>query len=186
MRRLAVPAALWAALVALLGVAAATPGHFGDPAAPYRLVAYPLLTLVLPALWLLARSGRPVPAAATALVTAPFLVDTIGNVGGLYRSIPWWDDVNHVSNWLLLCAGIGLALVGIVRPRWALVVLVTGLGAALSVAWEVGEWATFYSPPYSSRLYEDTLADQALGTLGALLAGLLVGALGRDRRPGSC
>lgn len=153
-------------------LAALTPGHFGDPAAPYRLLAYPVLALLLPALHLLARTGRPVPVLASTLVILPFLVDTIGNVGDLYAAISWWDDANHVSNWLLLGAGAGLALAPTVRPRWALAVLVTGLGALLAVVWEVGEWAFFYAPPYPDALYVDTLADLVLGTVGALVAGV--------------
>lgn len=171
---LVVPAVVWAVLIVLLVVAALTPDHFGDPAAPYRLVVYPLLALVLPAIWLLSHSPRPVPGMATTLVMLPFLADTVGNVWGLYGSISWWDDINHVTNWFLLSAGIGLALVDQVRPRWALVVLVVGLGAALAIAWELGEYAVFYDPPYSARLYQDTLGDEALGTTGALVAGLVV------------
>lgn len=180
---LAAPAAAWVLLVALLLVAALTPGHFGDQAAPYRLVAYPVLALVLPAAWLLSRTRRRLPAGAVTLVVLPFLIDTIGNIGDLYGEIAWWDDVNHFLNWLLLCGGIGLALAHVVRPRWALGLLVVGLGALLALAWEGGEWAFFYAAPYSARLYEDTLADQALGTGGALLAAVLVvvfGARGRD------
>ena len=51
----------------------------------------------------------------------------------------------------------------------------TGLGAVLAIAWELGEWYTFIR--HGTELdtaYEDTLGDEALGTLGALLAGLLV------------
>jgi hypothetical protein len=167
------PVAVWVALVVLLVVVAVTPGHFGDQAAPYRLVAYPLLALVLPAAHLLARTGRPVPVVATTLVTLPFLVDTVGNVLDLYGRISWWDDANHFSNWLLLSAGVGTALVHTVRPAWALGVLVTGLGAAFAVVWELGERAFFYSAPFSGRLYEDTLGDESLGTLGALVAGIV-------------
>ena len=157
------------------------------PAAPYRLVAYPVLALVLPAAWLAARTGRPVSAAATTLVVLPFLVDTVGNLGDLYGRIAWWDDVNHFSNWLLLSTGVGLALAHAVRPRWALALLVVGLGSLLALAWEGGEWAFFYDAPYSPRLYEDTLGDQALGTAGAVVGALLVSVLvsvqGARRRP---
>lgn len=170
--RKAVPAAVWVVLVVLLATAAVTPDHFGDQAAPYRLVAYPVLALILPVTHVLARTGRPVPAVATTLVMVPFLVDTVGNIVDLYGSISWWDDVNHVSNWLLLSAGIGLALVHTVRPPWALGALVTGLGSLFAIGWELGERAFLYNAPFSGRLYEDTLADQTLGTLGALVAGV--------------
>jgi hypothetical protein len=183
--RLLVPALVWLALVGLLVHVWITPGSYGDQAAPYRLVAYPLLALVLPAAWLLSRTPRPLPATAATLVTLPFVVDTIGNIGDLYGRISWWDDLNHYSNWLLLCGGIGLALLPFVRPAWALVLLVVGLGALLAIGWELGEYRFFYSAPYSGRLYRDTLGDETLGVLGALTAGLLVGiaaALTRRRR----
>jgi len=156
-------------------VVVTTPGRYGDQAASYRLVAYPVLALVLPAAWLLARRRTPAPVTATTLVTLPFVVDTIGNIGDLYGRISWWDDLNHFSNWLLLSAGIGLALRHVVRPRWALVLLVVGLGSLLALAWELGEYRFFYSAPYSARLYQDTLGDETLGTLGALVAGIVVG-----------
>lgn len=183
MRRLIVPAGVWAGLVVLLLVAALTPGHFGDPAAPYRLVAYPVLALVLPAIWSLSRTPRPLPAFAATLVMVPFVVDTIGNLGDLYARISWFDDVAHFTNWLLLSAGIGLALAHEVQPRWALTVLIVGLGSLLALGWELGELAFFYDPPYSPRLYEDTLADQSLGTAGAVVAGLLVATVRRVRPP---
>lgn len=135
-------------------------------------MAYPVLALLLPVLHLLARTGRPVPVLASTLVMLPFLIDTVGNVGDLYAAISWWDDANHVVNWLLLGAGTGLALARTVRPRWALAVLVTGLGALLAVVWELGEWAFFYAPPYPDTLYADTLGDLVLCTAGALVAGV--------------
>lgn len=178
-----IPGVVWLALVALLVVVTVTPDHFGDQAAAYRLVAYPVVALVLPGAWLAAGRRTPAPVAATTLVTLPFVTDTVGNIGDLYGRISWWDDVNHFSNWFLLSAGIGLALAPVVRPRWALVLLVVGLGALLAIVWELGEHQFFYSAPYSARLYEDTLGDETLGTLGSLAAGLLV-ALVRPRAAG--
>jgi hypothetical protein len=62
------------------------------------------------------------------------------------------------------------------------VVLVAGLGAVLAIGWELGEWFTFIRPcTEAGTAYEDTLGDLALGTLGALGAGLLL----RWRSPSS-
>jgi hypothetical protein len=147
-----------------------------------RLVAYPLLMLLLPAVLLVrrARGGgvEPVPWTAVALVMTPFLIDVTGNTLDLYDSLSWWDDANHFSNWALLCGGLGLLLPGAVTSRAALVGLVTGLGAALAVLWEVGEWWTFIRHGTElATAYEDTLGDEVLGTLGALVAGLLLARL---------
>ena len=121
------------------------------------------------------------PHGAFTLVMLPFLVDVTGNSLDLYDAVVWWDDLNHFANWLLLCAGLGLLLCRSVEPRWAVVALVTGLGAVLAIAWELGEWFTFIRHgTEADTAYEDTLGDQALGTLGALAAGLLVI---RTRRP---
>ncbi|MEI2776749.1 MAG: hypothetical protein V9G19_12435 [Tetrasphaera sp.] len=164
-----------------------------------RLWAYPLMMLLVPAIWWgwrtraarAAGEGRAaaygrgvwedgVPWGAFALIMLPFLVDVSGNTLDLYDAVVWWDDANHFVNWIFLNAGLGLLLLhGIERP-WARVLLVTGLGAILAIGWELGEWYTFIR--HGTELdtaYQDTLGDEALGTLGALVAGLL---LARNRK----
>lgn len=180
---LLVPLLVLALTVAQLAVAEWVPGidRFADKAFGARLVAYPLLMLLAPALWWLVAGRRRAdprtvaPYGAFTLVMLPFLVDVTGNSLDLYDAVVWWDDLNHFANWLLLCAGIGLLVCPAVRPRWAVVLLVTGLGAALAIGWELGEWWTFIR--HGTELdtaYEDTLGDEALGTLGALVAGVVV------------
>jgi hypothetical protein len=178
-----VPALVLVATVAQLAVAEWWPGieRFADKAFGARLLAYPVMMLVAPVLWWLVvgrrdrlRTGtvKP-PYAAFTLVMLPFLVDVTGNSLDLYDSIDWWDDANHYVNWLLLLAGLGLLLARDVRPDWAMVLLVTGLGAILAIGWELGEWFTFIR--HGTELdtaYEDTLGDLTLGTLGSLTAGL--------------
>lgn len=175
-----VPAAVIVLTVAQLGVAEWWPGidRFADKAFGARLVAYPLLMLLAPAIWWLvvgrrAPGPRP-PWGAFTLVMLPFLVDVTGNSLDLYDAVVWWDDLNHFANWMLLCAGLGLLLArGL--PGWVTVTVVTGLGAVLAIGWELGEWYTFIRHGTEiETAYEDTLGDEALGTLGALLAGLLV------------
>lgn len=179
-----VPALVLALTVGQLAVAEWAPGidRFADKAFGARLVAYPLLMLLAPVIWwaVQRRSGRsePPPYGAFTLVMLPFLVDVTGNSLDLYDAIGWWDDLNHFANWALLLTGIGLLCCREVRPAWAVVALVTGLGAVLAIGWELGEWFTFIR--HGTELdtaYEDTLGDEALGTLGALVAGLVVGRL---------
>ena len=116
------------------------------------------------------------PWAACAFVMAPFLVDVTGNTLDLYDTVVWWDDANHFVNWLLLSWGLGLLMARLdVRPRWFLLVAITGVGAILAIAWELGEWYTFIR--HGTELdtaYEDTLGDETLGTLGAFVAALIV------------
>jgi hypothetical protein len=182
-----VPAAVIVATVGQLAVAEWWPGieRFADKAFGARLLAYPALMLLAPAVWWLVvrrrdRAAEP-PYAAFTLIMLPFLIDVTGNSLDLYDTLEWWDDANHYVNWLLLLAGLGLLLAGDVRPDWALPVLVTGLGAILAIGWELGEWFTFIR--HGTELdtaYEDTLGDLTLGTLGSLTAGLIL--FGRRRR----
>lgn len=183
------PVAVLALTVGQLAVAEWVPGidRFADKAFGARLIAYPLLMLLTPAIWWLVvrrrrGSAEPAPWGAFTLVMLPFLVDVTGNSLDLYDAVGWWDDLNHFANWLLLCAGLGLIICTGVRQPWAVVLLVTGLGAVLAIGWELGEWWTFIR--HGTELdtaYEDTLGDEALGTLGALVAGFLVAGSLRGR-----
>ncbi|WP_027861465.1 hypothetical protein [Marmoricola sp. URHB0036] len=175
------PAAVLVSTVAQLAIAEWWPGieRFADKAFGARLVAYPLMMLLAPAIWWLVVGRRdgdtPPPYGAFTLVMLPFLIDVTGNSLDLYDTVVWWDDFNHWINWLLLLTGIGLLVADEVRPDWALVVLVAGLGAVLAIGWELGEWWTFIR--HGTELdtaYEDTLGDLSLGTLGALCAGFVV------------
>ncbi len=182
-----VPALVLVATVAQLAVAEWWPGieRFADKAFGARLLAYPVLMLLAPAVWWVLvgrrdRAARP-PYAAFTLVMLPFLVDVTGNSLDLYDSLDWWDDANHYVNWLLLLTGLGLLVATDVRPDWALLAVVAGIGAILAIGWELGEWFTFIR--HGTELdtaYEDTLGDLTLGTLGSVTAGFVL--LRRRRR----
>lgn len=179
--------ALWAAVavflatIAQLVVATVATGlpQFAGKAFGARLVAYPLLMLAVPAVWAMlprrSRSRTSPPWAGFALIMSPFLIDVTGNTLNLYDTIAWWDDANHLVNWFLLSAGIGLLLKRTqLSPPWMLALVVTGVGSVLALLWEVGEWYTFVRHGTElATAYEDTLGDQALGTVGAALAGIL-------------
>ena len=153
--------------------------QFEGKAFGWRLLAYPLMMLFVPAVWWVVqrRTARAeqVPWGAFALVMLPFLVDVTGNSLDLYDTVSWWDDANHFVNWLFLCTGLGLIICRNVRPMWAVVMVVAGLGAILAIAWELGEWFAFIR--HGTELdtaYEDTLSDEVLGTLGAFVAAAIV------------
>ena len=85
----------------------------------YRLIAYPVLMLIVPAAWFWWRResrGAP-PWGAWALIMTPFLIDVAGNTANLYDTISWWDDINHFVNWALLCGGLGLLLARLDRTE---------------------------------------------------------------------
>jgi hypothetical protein len=199
--------------VGQLAVATFVPGldQFEGKGFAARLVAYPAMMLLVPAVWWL-RSRRRQPAAgpgsaaagsagsdpadsppwaAFAWIMLPFLVDVTGNTLNLYDALWWWDDVNHLVNWLFLSLGGGLLLTrgdsaGRSRPGWELVLLVAGVGAIMAIGWEVGEYYAFIRGGTElDTAYTDTLGDEVLGTLGATIAGLILARRARPSLPPS-
>ncbi|MDQ3155457.1 MAG: hypothetical protein M3Q98_01845 [Actinomycetota bacterium] len=175
-------AAIFILTTGQLAVATFVPNlpQFEGKAFGSRLIAYPLMMAAVPFLWWLVSrrrsQQRPLPWPAFALIMMPFLVDVTGNTLDLYDAVVWWDDLNHFVNWLFLLWGCGLLIAHArISPRWVLIIAITGLGAILAVAWELGEWYTFIRHGTElNSAYEDTLGDEALGTLGALMAAFIV------------
>jgi hypothetical protein len=150
----------------------------------YRLAVYPLLMLLVPAVWWWrTRDTDAMPWGAFALIMAPFLIDVTGNTLDLYDTIEPWDNINHFVNWMLLLWGCGLLIARAdVQPRWLLMFGITGLGAILAVGWELSEWYTFIRRGTElDGAYEDTLSDELLGTLGALVGAIIVDRTTRTR-----
>jgi hypothetical protein len=166
--------------VGQLVVATFVPGldQFEGKGFAARLIAYPVMMLLVPAIWRLRRTDptRTPPWAAFAWIMLPFLVDVTGNTLNLYDLLWWWDDVNHLVNWLFLSLGAGLLLPHRgSRPAWEVVLLVAGMGAIMAIGWEVGEYYAFIRGGTElSTAYPDTLGDEVLGTFGALIGGLIV------------
>ena len=112
------------------------------------------------------------------------------SVADLYARISWWDLVIHcaatgvlaaVTYFLLVQFGAVPSLRRPHRPSRSLSVavpvLVLAIGLGMSVLWEFGEWwGHTYVDSSINVGYEDTLADLAAGGLGALVAGLFMGA----------
>jgi len=176
-----VPALVLLLTVGQLAVATFVPGieRFEGKAFGARLVFYPAMMLLVPAIWwLTVKRRRPdaePPYIAFALIMLGFLVDTTGNSLDFYDRLVWWDDLNHFTNWFFLLSGIGLIIALHLEPRWVQLLLVTGLGCLLALGWELGEWYTFIR--HGTELdtaYEDTLGDMTLGSCGAFLAALVV------------
>ena len=181
-------------LVLLLVAAVAFPDLSGikGKASTARLVVYPIGALALPLWWWAhgrrraARTARGgFPWTADLLVTLPWLLDLLGNRADLFDTVTWWDDGMHFLNWALLTAGVLLAW----QPRGTSrgVVVLCGLAFGMSAAllWELGEYVAFVrGSPELATAYTDTLGDLTLGSLGSLLAGLVVAGVRRPSRPG--
>jgi hypothetical protein len=145
-----------------------------------RLIVYPVGAMVLPLWWWAygrARSKlhQSFPWHADLLMTLPWLIDLIGNRLNLFDTIDWWDDAMHFVLWGFLTAGVLLAFAPRNLSRGLTAFVALGFGATAAVVWEVGEYVAFIrSSPELQSAYTDTLGDLTLGTLGALLAGLIL------------
>jgi hypothetical protein len=175
-------AAVFGLTLVQLGVAATVPGldQFAGKGFTARLIVYPAMMLAAPAVWwLLARRGdrsAAVPWIPFTWIMLPFLIDVTGNTLDLYDSVWWWDDANHFVNWFFLNLGVGLLLAGVTpQPRWALLLMISGVGAIMAIGWELGEYVAFIRGGTElATAYTDTLGDLVLGTLGAATAGALI------------
>jgi hypothetical protein len=164
-----------AALVLLLAFGAFSGlEQFEGKAFGWRLVFYPLSAIVVPIGWWLAGRPPPYPYALDILLVSPFLVDVLGNTFDLYDSITWWDDLNHFVNWALLSLAVGQLVLRFTLPRFAVFVIVVGVGAVTALLWELAEYVAFIrDSPELETAYTDTLGDMILGLTGATCAALL-------------
>lgn len=178
-RRLAVlDAAVKVGTVAVLAWAVLDPAlpQFSGKAFMGRALAYPIALVILPiGWWIIGRPRVPFPVVADILFGLPFLIDVVGNALDLYDSIEWWDDANHLVNWALHTAAVGLLLRSGPWGRWTRMALAIGWAATTAVAWELAEYVAFVpDSPEAATAYADTLGDLALGLVGGVVAAIVV------------
>ncbi len=169
-------------LVALLLVAVGNPDlpQFAGKAMIGRAIAFPLAAVLVPAVWWLGFRDRPFPVLVDLLWTLPFLIDTAGNALNLYDTVDNWDDLNHFFNWFLVTSAVSLVIRQLDLATWNRIALAVGFAVTTAVLWEFAEYLTFiHDSPELATAYTDTLGDLLLGSLGGLLAAVLVAA----RRP---
>ena len=154
-----------------------------------------LFLLVL--LGLLVSRALAVPPVYDAVYGLTLLLAAWSSVVDLYARISWWDLAVHFVSTAAIAAMTYVLLArldavpGVARPRGrgsapaaVVAVMVTALGLAVSVLWELGEWwgHTFVDQRINVG-YTDTMGDLAAGGLGALLAGVLMAFSARRRPP---
>ncbi len=144
----------------------------------WRLLLYPLTTLLVPVVWhVRGRRPRPYPHHLDLVVALPFMLDTAGNAFNLFDSIGWWDDFMHVLNWIpwVMVAGF-IARYSAHLGRWAVFVIAWGYGAITHILWEEAEYVTFVAanPNESTTAYRDTMGDLILSLSGGLIGAVLM------------
>lgn len=123
------------------------------------------------------RNWRPYPHTADALASAPFLVDTLGNLFGFYDSFDATDDVLHLLNWVLLVAAFHAFRFRNVHQNREAVLLGYGFGAMAIIWWEVMEWAVstdgWGGAGGLDLTYGDTVGDLLLSSTGGLIGSIV-------------
>lgn len=119
------------------------------------------------------RGWDPYPHTADALLSAPFLIDTLANLVGIYDEFVVTDDVLHAVNWILLVMAYHAFRFRNVHDRRDAIMLGYGFGALLIVWWEILEWAVsedgFGGAGGLALTYEDTIGDLFLSSTGGLI-----------------
>jgi hypothetical protein len=161
-------------LVRLLAVASVVVGTTA-----YGFIGFALFMLVL--------GGSVLPRAALDLsFCATLLVAAWAAELDWYLAVGWLDVVVHAAATGLIAAMAHFALVRIGaaaapdesrlrRPRVGSAVVTTALGVGFATVWELLEW--FGHAQLDDRIqvgYTDTLGDLSAGSVGALVAGVLV------------
>jgi hypothetical protein len=166
------------ALVLMLVLAVLYPdqANLRDKAAGLRAVAYPLLSFAVPVLWwALWRDRVSFPWLPDLLITITCFTDILGNRMDLYDTIWWFDDWMHFMNTGLLAAAFVLLTLSRDAGLGRVLERCLAFGATAAIAWEVGEYFAFISRSTEREFaYADTLSDLTLGTLGAVVAALVV------------
>lgn len=188
-RAVAVAMAFKAALALCFVVAIAVPlDHLEGKGMAFRFPLFMLSAVVVPLAWLWRGRFRPYPATADALIVAPFLIDTLGNLAYVYDTFDATDDVLHTLNWILLVGafhawryrrGGGAARLS----RGDAWLLGAGLGALAIVGWEAAEWIVAETGAGGGLdlTYDDTVADLVLSTGGGMIGSALAVALFPNR-----
>lgn len=128
---------------------------------------------------ILARTRRwqPYPHTADALLSAPFLVDTLGNLFGIYDRYNATDDVLHALNWILLVGAFHAFRFRNVHHNAEAALLGYGFGAIAIIWWEVMEWTVstdgFGGAGGLGLTYTDTVGDLLLSSTGGLVGSVL-------------
>lgn len=176
-----------AALILFLVLALLYPesGHLRDKAAGLRAVGYPMVSFTVPVLWwVFWRDRVSFPWVADLMVTLTCFTDVLGNRMNLYDTVVWFDDWMHFMNTGLLAAAVLLLTLPHSESLARHVERALAFGASAAIVWEIAEYFAFISGSSERHFaYADTLGDLGLGTLGALMAAVVVHRLWQGGTP---
>jgi hypothetical protein len=151
-------------------------GNLEGKGANARTVGYSVLAFSVPAIWFFFwRERASFPWVADLLVTVTCFSDTLGNRLDLYDLIWWFDDWMHLVNTGLLAAAFILLTLHRSATLGRTIERALAFGVTAALAWEIAEYFAFVSKSSErAGAYDDTLGDLALGTLGVVMAAMIV------------
>jgi hypothetical protein len=138
-----------------------------------RAIGYTAALFIVPAIWRVMPDRGRYPRGLDLAVTVPLLIDAGGNALGLYEEAHL-DDVVHFLN-AAIVAGVAGALYGTRTDEpWEAAMAGAGTAIAGETIWEIAEFAAMKLGADGMNLtYEDTMADLAESTLGAIAGGIV-------------
>lgn len=126
------------------------------------------------------RGWSPYPHLADALLSVPFLLDTLGNLLGFYNDYGSTDDVLHFINWVFLVMAFHAFRYRNIRDHRDAIFLGYGFGAIAIIVWEAFEWLISDAGPFAgdvpdalSLTYGDTVGDLVISSTGGLIGSLI-------------
>ncbi len=126
------------------------------------------------------KGWEPYPYLADGLASLPFLLDTLGNLGGFYDRYDATDDVLHFTNWVFLVMAFHAFRYRNIGDNRDAVFLGIGFGAFMIVIWEAFEWLISTDGPLGgaaqdtlSLTYGDTVGDLVISTSGGVVGSLI-------------
>ncbi len=138
-----------------------------------RAFGYTAGLFVVPAIWrMLPERGR-YPRGLDLAVTLPLLIDAGGNALGLYEDAHL-DDLVHFLNAGIVAGVAGALFATRTDDPWQAAFAGTTTSIAAEAVWEVAEFVAMRLGANGMGLtYEDTIADIADSTLGAIAGGIV-------------
>ena len=126
------------------------------------------------------RRWSPYPHLADALLSVPFLLDTLGNLLGFYNDYGSTDDVLHFINWVFLVMAFHAFRYRTVNDHRDAIFIGYGFGAIAIIVWEAFEWLISDAGPFAggvpdalSLTYGDTVGDLVISSTGGLIGSLI-------------
>ncbi len=138
-----------------------------------RAIGYTAGLFIVPVLWRLLPDRGRYPRGLDLAVTLPLLIDAGGNALGLYEEAHL-DDAVHFLNAAIVSGVAGALFATRTDEPWQAALAGTGTAIAGETAWEIAEWLAMKAGADGMNLtYDDTMADLAESTLGAVVGGLV-------------